>query len=328
MIEYCEANNIQFRLFDGFRTDIISQIKDCDIIVWHHHHTIAKDRIVAQQILYALEQSGKIVFPDWRTAWHFDDKLGQKYLLEAVGAPIPETFAFFSYSDVAAWLNHRTDFPLVFKLRGGAGSLNVSLVKNKKEGLGIARKAFEGGFPNYNAKEDFKENWRRYIQGKASFTDVLKSVRRAFVGTEFSRTFPLQKGYVIFQEFMPDNDHDTRIITVGEKAIGIKRMVRNNDFRASGSGFIVYNQSEIDIRCVKIAFETTEKLGATVVAYDFVYDKNKNPVIVEINYGYAHRAYDQCPGYWDRQLNWHAGPCNSVHWILEKLISKYENQFQ
>ena len=60
--------------------------------------------------------------------------------------------------------------------------------------------------------------------------------------------------------FIPQNDFDIRVIVTGNKAIAIKRMNRKNDFRASGSGYILYDKNEIDIRCVKIAFEVNKKL--------------------------------------------------------------------
>lgn len=317
-ILYCETQGIPFKIVDCFSNGIIHEVEDCDIILWHHHHTLVKDKLIAQRILYALEQSGKKVFPDWRTGWHFDDKLGQKYLLEAVGAPTPETFAFFEEKDALRWVES-TIFPKVFKLRGGAGSLNVKLVETKAEAVQLVRQAFRQGFPTYNKWEDFKENFRKWKLGKAQVTDVLKSIRRYWVGTAFSRTFPYERGYVYFQDFMPGNDHDIRIITVGDKAIGIKRQVRKNDFRASGSGFIIYNPEEIDIECVRIAFQVSKKLGASVVAYDFVYNKDKSPVIVEINYGFAQRAYDACPGFWDEKLDFHPAKVNVCDWIIDYL---------
>jgi D-alanine-D-alanine ligase-like ATP-grasp enzyme len=53
------------------------------------------------------------------------------------------------------------------------------------------------------------------------------------------------------------------------------------------------------------AFQTTAKIKALCVAYDFVFDEQNNPLIVEINYGFAHQAYFPCPGYWDDEMNWH-----------------------
>ena len=55
--------------------------------------------------------------------------------------------------------------------------------------------------------------------------------------------------------------------------------VRENDFRASGSGFISYNKEEIDVNCLSIAFDVTNKLDAECLAFDFVFDQNKLPLI-------------------------------------------------
>lgn len=321
-ILYCAKNEIPYKIIDGFSNVIIREVEDCDIILWHHHHTIVKDKLIAQKILFSLEQAGKIVFPDWKTGWHFDDKLGQKYLLEAVGAPVPESNAFYHKKDALEWAE-TAEYPRVFKLRGGAGSLNVKLVKNKMDADALIHQAFGRGFPQYNKIEDIKENLRRWRMSKGSFTDVLKSLRRSFVGTEFSSVFPAEKGYIYFQEFMPGNEFDIRIITVGNKAIGIKRMVRKNDFRASGSGNILYDSKEIDTDCIRIAFEVSKKLGAMVVAYDFVYNKEHRPVIVEINYGFAQRAYDACPGYWDENLVFQRGKTDICGWMVEELINTY-----
>ena len=43
------------------------------------------------------------------------------------------------------------------------------------------------------------------------------------------------------------------------------------------------------------------------MAYDFLYDKNRNLVLIEINYAFADWAIHNCPGYWDDKLNWHKG---------------------
>jgi hypothetical protein len=97
--------------------------------------------------------------------------------------------------------------------------------------------------------------------------------------------------------------------------------VRKNDFRASGGGNIVYNKKEIDKRCVKIAFEVNEKIKAQSIAYDFVFDKKNNPLIVEISYGYSAPAYDKCEGYWDKEMSWHEGEnFDFCGWMIENLI--------
>lgn len=323
-ISYCESQNINFKIVNCYDTDIISQIADCDALLWHHHHTLAKDKLFAQQLLYSLEQAGKKVFPNFNTGWHFDDKLGQKYLLESIDAPFVTTDVFYDKEAALEWADKAT-YPKVFKLRGGAGSSNVKLVYNKSKAKELIKIAFDKGFPSYNKLGDFKENIRKYRLGKNNLINVLKSVRRFIKSTEYATVHGPEKGYVLFQEFIPNNQFDIRVVTIGSRAFALKRIVRKGDFRASGSGFIEYGKEEIDERCVKLAFETTLKLKAQCVAYDFVFDRENKPLIVEINYGFAHEAYFNCPGYWDEKLNWYPGSFNSAHWIIELfLITKDE----
>ena len=131
-----------------------------------------------------------------------------------------------------------------------------------------------------------------------------------------------EKGYVYFQDFIPNNLFDIRIVVIGDKAFGIKRMTRKNDFRASGSGNIFYTKSEIDERCVKIAFDVNDKIKSQSIGYDFVFDVNNDPLIIEISYGYNPSAYDACEGYWDKDMNWYEGKFNPYEWMIEDLISK------
>lgn len=319
-ISYLKDKAIPFKLVNCYSTNIIEDLNECDILLWHHHHSDAKDVVFAKQLLFALEQGGKKVFPNFNTGWHFDDKVGQKYLLETLQIPTAKSFIFFDKQAALEWAK-KAEFPKVFKLRGGAGSSNVRLVENTKDAIRLIRKAFGIGFPSYDKWGDLQENWRKYRLGKSTLIEVAKSFRRIFYSTKYAKVVGPERGYILFQEFAKENAFDIRVITIGERAFAIKRLVRENDFRASGSGFLVYDPNEIDIRCVKLAFEAAKKLNAQVVAYDFVF-KEGAPLIVEINYGYAHQSYFDCPGYWDSDLTWHDGKFNSAHWIVELIISQ------
>src|SRR5690606_31765413 len=100
----------------------------------------------------------------------------------------------------------------------------------------------------------------------------------------------------------------------------VKRLVRKNDFRASGSGFVVYEKSEIPLICVKLAFEVNETIKSQSIGFDFVFDQKGNPLIVEIGYAFTVAPYDSCPGYWDSELNWHQGKFNPQAWMVESLL--------
>ena len=61
------------------------------------------------------------------------------------------------------------------------------------------------------------------------------------------------------------------------------RHFKSNDFRASGSGIIEWAPKKIDQRCVKIALDVSQRLGAQSLAFDFIYDLKKEPLMVEIS---------------------------------------------
>jgi glutathione synthase/RimK-type ligase-like ATP-grasp enzyme len=326
-LEYCQQNNIPYKLVNCYASDIISQLADCDALMWHHHHADYKDVLLAKHLLFSIEQSGKKVFPDFNTCWHFDDKLGQKYLLESIAAPLVPSYVFFTKKEAMEWANSNS-FPKVFKLRGGAGSANVKLVKNRSVSVKLIKKAFGKGFPQFDRWEYLKEQIRKIKIRKESFMmGMLKGFGRLLLSTHYARMKGNEKGYAYFQDFVPNNS-DTRIIVIGDKAFAIKRMTRENDFRASGSGLIRYEKDEIDTRCINIAFEISDKLKLQCMAYDFVFDTKNKPLIVEISYGFAPEGYVACPGYWHNNLTYYAGKFNPYGWMVDQVISdiNYSNK--
>jgi len=321
-IKYCEDNGIGYKLVDCFGTDIMKQLSDCDALMWHFNHKGPKESKFAKQLLFSVEASGKKVFPDFNTAWHFDDKVAQKYLLEGINAPLAPAYVFYTRKEAERWAA-QTSYPKVFKLRNGAGSDNVRLVKSKTEANRLIRKSFKGGFKQYDGWASLKERIRKYRAGKTNFWNVVKGILRLAQPTEYARVTGREIGYAYFQDFIPGNDHDIRVIVIGDKAFAIKRMVRENDFRASGSGFIHYEKEHFDDESVRVSFEITEKLHAQCLAYDFVYLGGK-PLIVEISYGFAKEGYDACTGYWTRDLVWHEGKFNPYGWMVDNLVKKIE----
>lgn len=318
-ISYCEENNINFKLVNCYSNNLIDELKYCDALMWHHHQMDPRDLVIAKQILYALEQSGFKVFPDFNSSWHFDDKVGQKYLFEAIDAPMVKSYVFYERAVALNWADSTT-FPKVFKLRGGAGSSNVKLIENKSQADNVIKKAFNKGFKNYDAAGSFKERCRQYRLGNARILEPIKGLARFFKAPDFAKVMGKEVGYVYFQEFIPNNAFDIRIIVIDGKAFGLKRFVRKDDFRASGSGDFTYAREEFDERCIQISFETTCKLKLQCAAYDFVFDEQNTPLLVEVSYGFSAEGYDACPGYWDENLTWHAGTFNPQGWMVESVL--------
>lgn len=317
-IKYCEENNLDYKIVNAFDSDIIEQIKNYDVFMWHHHQENYKDVVAAKKILFALEHAGIKIFPDFKTGWHFDDKVAQKYLLEAIKVPLVPSYIFYDKEIALNWAKN-TSFPKVFKLKGGASSANVKLVRNFKECKKLISKAFGRGFSQFNRYQYFIENYKSFQNGKGNFINILKGLFRIFVVPEFAKLQSFEKGYVYFQDFIPNNTYDTRVVVIGcEKAIAEKRFVRKNDFRASGSGEFSYEN--INIELIQLSFSVAKKMQLQSVAFDFIYDENNKPLIVEISYGFGTKGINNAPGYWDKNLNWHSEKINSENFILMYML--------
>jgi hypothetical protein len=131
-----------------------------------------------------------------------------------------------------------------------------------------------------------------------------------------------QRDYVLFQEFMPDNKFDIRVTVIGNRAFSFLRHVRPDDFRASGSGDIDYDIKKIDMRCLKIAFEISEKFKFQSMAYDFIFNSSGEPEISEMSYTFVDDVVYKCPGYFDRDFRWNEGQFWPQFCHLQDFISE------
>ncbi|MBC7381823.1 MAG: hypothetical protein H7296_02380 [Bacteroidia bacterium] len=323
-IQYCLDKKIPFKLVDCYRNDIIEQLQDCDAFMWHPNHSSSKDFLFSKQLIFSLEATGKVVFPNYNTVWHFDDKVGQKYLLESHGIDLVKTHVFYDKKDALKWIG-TTSFPKVFKLRCGAGSANVRLVLSHSKAKSLINKAFDSGFSQYNAWSNLLERIRKYKNGKATLVDIGKGLLRFVYPPKFAKYAGKERGYIYFQEFIPNNNCDIRIIVIDGKAFAIKRMVRENDFRASGSGFIKYEKENFDESTIKLSFEIARKLNSDCLAIDFVY-KNDKPYVIEISYGYVKQVYYPCVGYWDMEMNFFEGSFNSQAWMVDLIVKNIKEK--
>jgi glutathione synthase/RimK-type ligase-like ATP-grasp enzyme len=327
-IEYCKEKHISYGIVNCYDSDIIMKLRGFDGLLWHWDHGDPKAILFARQFFLSVENMGIKVFPGINTCWHFDDKVGQKYMLESIGAPLVPSYVFYDKNTAFDWIETAT-FPKVFKLRGGAGSANVCLIKNQYDAKKECEIAFGKGFKaNAGYFSDFSTKMRK-AHKKNDFLGKIKRLPSSLMKIYLQNKMRgREKGYIYFQDFIPDNTCDTRITVIGSRAFGFRRMVRKNDFRASGSGNIDYDLSRINTKCVEIAFEVAEKLQSQSMAFDFIEDENSNPLIVEVSYCYLASAVQACNGHWDKNLNRHEGAMWPQDAIMEDMLASIDAEKQ
>lgn len=205
------------------------------------------------------------------------------------------------------------EFPLVFKLSVGAGSANILKIENKEEAIRVTESMFGEGFKPYSVNEFEKMNISGYPISYQEVKNEINYPKNEMVPetkpiiTQTHWYYLIQKNYVYFQEFLPDNKFDIRVTIIGNRAFAFIRYNRSNDFRASGSGKIVYDLNKIPLDAVETAHRISRENNFQSMAYDFLFDKTGKAVISEISYCFQNLAVFNCSGFWDRDLNWHEG---------------------
>jgi hypothetical protein len=253
------------------------------------------------------------VFPDYNTCWHYDDKIAQFYIFRALNVTTPRTWVFWDREPAREWAR-AASYPKVFKLKTGSSSSNVHLVSTAEEALEIIDLMFgpgtyPRGFKKLSHELDFLPGRQKKIP--AAMSRIRRTLRLAIGATAFSPPqrywWQPEKNYVYFQDFIPGNSGDIRITVIGNRAFGIRRSNRPNDFRASGSKLCEFEPGRIPLECVRQAYRISAALRAQSMAYDFLFSRSGEPLVGEMSYIYDADVLEKCEGYWDPDLAWFPG---------------------
>lgn len=317
-----EHNGIPCRMVDASSAGYWEYVSEARACVHHYVHREVEKQ-VADAVLPVIESVyGIPVFPNYQTRWHFDDKVRQCYLLQAGSFPVIDSWIFWDKQSSLRWLK-RAQLPLVFKLKAGAGSKNVILVKVRDQAEKLVDRMFStSGVESEYLPDAGSLSKLRNMFGLYKMRQWLACKRGNIHYQDIRPYWQRQRDYILFQRFLPGNEFDTRVTVIGERAFAFRRWNRKGDFRASGSGNIDYDQAGIDPRCISLAFEISETLGFQSMAYDYLFDEQGNPQIGEISYAYMDKAVHACPGYFDRQMNWVEGHFWPQYCILQDLLGE------
>jgi hypothetical protein len=280
---------VDVRTVNVYAPDFFDRLAGCDGFMWRFGYS-PNPRLFAKRLMPAIEHGlGIPVFPSTATAWHFEDKLAQSYLLHASQLPTPATWVFWDRAAALAFCRTAT-YPMVLKLSFGYQSGNVRLLNSADEASEWIARLFGSGVTDLQPPTT---GWRdalrrvrgavRNLQGEPPFADL-----------DYSE---LQHGYFYAQEFLPGNAFDIRVTVIGNRAFAFRRFNRPGDFRASGSGRIDWDPLQIDEESLRLAFRASRHLGTQSLGVDLL-QRDGRKVLAEISYTYASWAVRDCPGHW------------------------------
>ena len=260
--KFFEDRGVAVRFLNLLDQDALEQARQCDGVMWRWAHN-PQDKQSARRILYTIEHYlGIPVYPDTFTSWHYDEKIAEHYLLQALNAPMPKTWIFWNPEEALDWCKS-APYPVVFKLSCGAGSSNVLKIDSQSEAERLINRIFLQGIFPYTMNEFKTSGLPRSTSQLMSFAGRSMDAFGYIVSGEYPRLhshwWKPEHGYAYFQEFLEGNEFDTRVGTIGNRAFALRRFNRPGDFRASGSGIIDFDPLKIDSRCIEIAFEVSRK---------------------------------------------------------------------
>ncbi|MDO5428782.1 RimK family alpha-L-glutamate ligase [Parabacteroides sp.] len=316
----CERKKLYYEFVDPYSSDAISQLGKFDVVIWFIQNFLWADLMEARSVLNAIERIGKKVFPNQSTNWHFDDKIAEMYAFQSINAPIPDSFVFYS-QETALEFFKGSKFPIVAKLRCGSGANNVRLIKNYTQAERYTKKMFGKGVnpsPSLlfkaTSKAKSSHDWKITISRLKKLPQFLYTRRQ-------SKLMPNEKGYVYLQEYIPDNSTDYRVKVIGNHCWAFQRKVRKNDFRASGSGDLIFDNKKIPLKIIETSFQVSKALDLQCIAFDYIHDKRTDEYkIVEMSYGFGYDEFEAHNGYWDNSLTFHQETFSFYDWIIESIL--------
>ncbi len=223
-----------------------------------------------ERLMILVNVLGFKCFPTLDEVLIYENKRFFSYWLKANMIPHPETWVFYFQDEAAEFLD-ATEYPIVGKVNIGASGSGVSILQNKQEALAYLQQCFSSKGaprrwgPNLNKGNLLKRGLHYVLYPK----DITKKVSK-YKTVKSDK----QKGFAIFQEFIP-HDFEWRIVAIGDSYFAHKKL--KIEEKASGSTLKQYENPPI--RLFDFTRKIMERFGFLSQAID-VFEKKDGGFLV------------------------------------------------
>ncbi len=239
---FLKNNGFDYGIYNIHAHDWMERARDFDCIAGVSSCS-AWDLQELREKFYFLEKFvGKRTFPSTHDVFLYEDKKLEAYIAKRHGIPFAATYISYDREDAFSVIE-RLKYPVVSKIVPGSSSEGVELVGNKEGAANIVRQAFSP-------------------RGRKSYHNSFR-----------------QKTYVYFQDFVPNDGYDIRVIAVGGYLSGFYRRVLPGDFRASGMG--LEEKRALPEEAMKIALTLKSAVKSPLLVVDMVRANTGEYVVIE-----------------------------------------------
>jgi len=207
-----------------------------------------------EDIVFDLQEQGLRVLPKYGYLLAHNNKVSMELLRLRMHEPSIATIKskMFGTIEELESVKSSINYPLVIKPASGAMSKGVALVNNEKELLTKAKKIAKTPSILHDIKEKL-----RLIKYKNRYD------RESFFRKKF-----------IIQNLIPNLTNDWKILVYGDFCYALYRHVRDNDFRASGSGKFIFKK-ELPNGMLDFAINIRKLFNVPHISLDIAFDGQK-----------------------------------------------------
>jgi len=229
-IAACKKKDLAYKVIDLTKNDWLENVQSEPFAFFLLRPSGNNQRFKAlydERVFIISKVLGYNVFPSYEECYIYENKRLQSYFLKANNIPHPETSVFYHHSDALNFIE-KTTFPIVAKTNIGAAGSGVKIIKTKNAAKKYLKTAFKkGGIrrrlgPN-RVTGSPKKWFIKAVQDPSYFRSKIKAYLTSYGDA--------QKGFVIFQKFVP-HKFEWRVIKIGESYFAHKKLAYKG--KASG----------------------------------------------------------------------------------------------
>jgi len=254
-IKACETYNdeIEYIVVDLTENNWLEEIQkhSCDILLAKPSGLIAPFKQLYDERIYILSYIlGYKIFPSPIEIFIYENKRFLSYWLKANNIPHPATDVFYNRKESLSYIEE-CEFPFIAKTNIGASGSGIQIIRNNNDAQEYIKKTFSGKGspqrigPNRDKGGLFKRGFH-YVLHPYDITRKLNIYR--------TKAGNLQKGFVIFQEYIP-HDFEWRVVRIGDNFFAHKKL-RTGE-KSSGSLIKNYDNPPLDL--LDIVKEMTDR---------------------------------------------------------------------
>jgi glutathione synthase/RimK-type ligase-like ATP-grasp enzyme len=241
---FLENNSFPYNFYDIHSHDWIEKAQKFDVVVGLVSNEFNHLEEIQKKYYFLETYLGKKCFPSTAHAFLYENKSLEAYVSKFYDIPFARTYISHRKEDALA-LVENLKYPLVSKINPSSGSMGVELLRTPKQARRVVKQAFS-------------RNGRK-------------------VHVRYFR----QKNYVYFQEFIPNDGYDIRVILVGNWALGYYRKVLRGDFRASGMN--IEEKRALPEEAIRTAWKVNKYIQSPLLVVDMVHGLDGNYTITEFS---------------------------------------------